>query len=260
MESNQGSDSLDSMPSSSNMAKKSPVEANERKSSSNSNGDSGYHSDLSGYHKGDDSVTDYEKAALKNAASTDELHSSDHSGDYISTIKIVSRKNSCTAASHGAAHDLGHQSEVVSASESIAAKHSSSYVTSNNGAIKSCSTCTHSNYDFFETNHVTTTAVNSTNLDCNFQEMAHIYTTVTSYLPMKATSSYHSNEDQLLKTAVHDLALKIEFCLMFGYTIAQVIRVICRCYWYIFSLNSVYLFFLLINLLKHGLAFNRQFA
>jgi len=213
-------DSVASSTSISNTAKKTPVEINERKSSDNSNSDSGYHSDLSGYHKGDGSLgEDYDsKLVVNNEKPADQQHNVEVSGDYKPANKSASRICSSSAAAHE--HDC--QSEIVSTSDSISAKHFNSYVTSNKGAIKSCSTCVHSNYDdSFESKHLTSPAVSSLNSDCTVSETADVYTTVASYLPMKSISSFHANDD--LKTTVQDLALKIEFCVMFGYTLAQVI-------------------------------------
>ena len=191
---------------------KASVELNERKSSSNSNGDSGYHSDIGGY-KGEDSVdNEYELILTENSEFTDEQHVDDHSLQYSSQTNTSSRN----APSSGATtNDCENNSATDNTSANCkAATQHNIYVASSNGAIKSCSSCTLSNYDSFENMHVTATTESSIPHDCSLQEASVVYTSI------KTINSYHPKDD--LKSIVQDLALKIEFCLMFGYTVSQV--------------------------------------
>ena len=231
-------------------SKQPPAESSERKSSSSCNGDSGYHSDLSGYHKGGESL----KVTAEKSAETSEkdIELSNNLSDgtenhFSSSSRSASRL--CNGTGHLEMQDAESPETKLKVSETIgsdsskckAVKHCDSYLINtsiqNNGAVQSRSSCvsSHTNQGVFSAydSHFDGTPASSSpgasciQHDCSLQESQQFLSKAASSpcLPRKSVETLQSNDD--FKTLLQDLALKIEFCLVFGYTASQVRKIIC---------------------------------
>ena len=199
-------------------SQKSSVASSDHTSTS-SNGDSGYHSDHGGYHHGAESseanigktVCSADEneclASLSNQDSKSELHFETIStSDFVSKFVGQDSNFECerTVCMSGTDVNANHKC-------STQTKQCDVELVPHQNEMNSCPSCVnlHSN---------TTAAVN---LSQNDVEDDFNCATVPSHFPSKSSESSQIS-DNAISTAVQELALNIEFCLMFGYKPSQV--------------------------------------
>ena len=244
MELNESSNSDCAKTASNSSVRKPSVE--ECNSANNSNGDSGYHSDLSGYHKGSDFLKtidksynsdplaampsrkfgdEYCEAVSTSPTCTNSSHYTVSENSISNPLQSTNCKIECDRLLSESGHNVNHEFKISPkhfSDHSNGIKTTLQTIGAGSSLPLSCSSV-YSSPGSLKVQSSTSIISVGPLVSCNHN---HLPKSETVFTPPKQGELTPSRKNEEWTAVIHDLALKIEFCVMFGFTPGQVCSIL----------------------------------